>query len=211
MNAQSLKDQQKQLAHIRRIKPQAVEPELNQRYKQRFDYKTVEVFIRDGVRLDEKRSVLKAWKRTAHDGLYRFSYVSTNEGEKLDFGDGPGVSDDSNGPFKVRVLAPMRGFNGDGFIDVGQVIEVPATRYCIIRSAELARETSGLGARPRFEPVPDETPLRGPVLPAGFPSHLPKAFKMAAKDLNKPEKDLTFSEVVKWFGNRKPSGEVVAA
>jgi hypothetical protein len=207
----SLIEQQAALARVRKIKiPKQTADDGPVRpgstRQERFKYQRVEVSIRDGVLLDPKRPVLSAWLGTVYDGLYRMEFVTTNEGEKIDFGDGPGVSIDDGGPFRVRVLASF--WDGAGKRrDIGEVIDVPATKYCLIRSAELAG-VSGGGIKPRYEPVPSGlVPLRGPVLPANFPSNMSKARRMAAVGLKKQEHELSFAEIVKWFEKRKNGTE----
>ena len=211
----TLTQQQQELARLRRMKPPVVvDPDKPVRRADPFKYERAEVYIRDGVLLDPNRKVLPRWKSTVYDGLFRMSFVSTEKGERIDFGDGPGEIVNSGGPFRCRVLASFLDNPGDGPVkrlDIGAVIEVPATKYCLIRSAELAYNTGGACSKRRYEPVPDDTPLRDGVLPSNFPSNMPKARKMAAQGLKKPEEDLSFAEIVRWFEKRKNGAETFGA
>ena len=86
--------------------------------------------------------------------------------------------------------------------------ECRATKYCLIRSAELSIDQNhGAGVR-RYEPVPDATPLRGPILPDNFPSSYAKAKAQTAQGLKKAESDLTFAEILKFFEKKKSNAEV---
>jgi hypothetical protein len=45
----------------------------------------------------------------------------------------------------------------------------------------------------------DDEPLRGPILPAGFPSDITKARHIASAKLKKEAQDLSFSDSVQLF------------
>jgi hypothetical protein len=204
----TLTEQQKELARVRRIKPPVViDPDKPVRKTDPYRYERKEIWLAEGVLLDPNRKVLPKWKKTLYDGTGVVSFISTDQGEKCDAGDGVGISIDEGGPFKLRVIRKIGDGRG-GFFGIGAVIERNAVEYCLIRSGELG---CARGNNPRYEPVPDDTPLRDGVLPANFPSHLPKARAIAAKTLNKPGDDLTFAEIVDVFRKRGNGAEIFSA
>ena len=141
------------------------------------------------------------------------SFVSTEEGERWISVTVQEFRLTKAGPFHVRALASF--LDNDGKrpgvrrLDVGEVIEVSATKYVMIRGDELAIDQNHGAGKRRYEPVSDDTPLRGPILPDCFPSHYPKAKAQAARGLEKPESELTFAEIVKFFEKKKSNAEVV--
>jgi hypothetical protein len=205
----TLTQQQQELARVRRIKPPiTVDPDKPQRKTDPFRYDRAEIYIRERVLFDPNRRVLPRWKRTLYDGKGVVSFISTDQGEKIDAGDGVGISIDEGGPFKLRVLKNIGDGRG-GFLGIGAVIEKSAVEYALIRSQELRCAT---GAPHRYEPVPDDVELRPTgVLPKNFPSHMPKARKLAAQGLKKPEQDLTFAEIVKFFEQGGKAPEIFGA
>jgi hypothetical protein len=198
-------EKQQELARIRRIKlPRVEDPEKpKRRTADIFAYDRAKIYIRDGVLLDPERKVLPRWKQTLYDDLRIINFVNTDEGTKLDAGDGEGVSVDDGGPFRLRVLRNI-GDGRAGFLGIGAVIEVSAVRYVLLRTEEARCRC---GTPHRYEPVPDDTPICDGILPTNFPSHMPKARAMAAKGLKKPESELSFAEIVTFFEKRKNGAE----
>lgn len=189
----TLDQQRQELAHVRRLNASA-EPRF---VPKPIAHQKQTVFLRDGVLLDPNRKVSAFWSVTAYCGVSRMiARINTLQGQVLDAGDGPGISNDSGGPFRLRVLASMGSRPG-----IGSVIEVSAVEYVLLRAEQLEAEATP-GGRPRFEPVPNDVSVRGALLPSNFPTHLPKARALAAKGLDKL--DLTFAEIVKFFEKAKP-------
>ncbi len=181
----TLEQQREQLAHVRRLN---TAPDLSR--SQTVPYRRAEILLREGILLDPKRPVASEWERTPYDnGRTMMRYVPSDKGYRIDAGDGPGVT--VGGKHKVRVLRGPQ---------AGAVKEVSSLDYYLIRCAATGvANPSNL----EHEPVPSDTPLCGPLLPANMPSNFGKAKRLAAAGLKKPEGELTAPEVIKFFEQKK--------
>ncbi len=151
-------------------------------------YEKAVVLIFENVQLDPERATLDEWKLTPYDHVTTFKEdPSKPAGQKIDAGDGFGVVMKGRAPYKVRSLRRP---------SLGEVRELNALEYWILK--ESARNQNP----PRWEPVPDETAPRGPILPANFPSSDAKARQIAAKGLRKPADELTFKQILEFFQKR---------
>lgn len=181
----SLESQREHLASMRHLN--ARKPQDENRAKA-WPYSKAVLILFENVALDPERQVLDEWKPTPYDRMTSFKQDGSRPpGQQIDAGDGFGVVVKGRAPFKVRSLHRP---------SLGEVKEVNALEYWLLKQAEQNLTT------PRWEPVPDETPVRGPLLPPGFPSSDAKARQIAAKGLRKPAEELTFKQILEYFQKR---------
>lgn len=184
----ALFEQAKELARIRHIRLEADKEAGPEKVT---PYRKATAFVREGILLDPNRRVAAVWKKTAHDRAMLNFDAKTS---LWDAGDGPGIISDWNGPFLLRVLRGP---------DIGAVIEVDAVEYIFARG-DYQRNPNNH----RFEPVDDSEPLRGPILPAGFPSDIRKARAIAGKALKKEPAELSLPDLLAFFSKRKDFFEI---
>jgi hypothetical protein len=173
--------QQKDLAAIRRL---ALPKDDEQGPKRRVPRTAVmrDVIIA-GVRLDPERPILAEWSETPYTRVTSTKSEMRNGKWVYDAGDGMGVSIGEK--HKVRSVA---------WPTIGEVREVSALDYELI-----AREAMRAKEKPRFEPVPKETKVRGPILPPNFPSSPEKARRIVATATRKAPEELTLEEMITYF------------
>jgi hypothetical protein len=104
----------------------------------------------------------------------------------------PGVLNNDNGDFfKVRVSRGLK---------LGAVLNLSPLDYFLAKGESTL---PGASNHPRYEPVPDNCPLQGPILPPNLPTDMADARQQAARGLKKEEKEITFAEIVKFFSKRQ--------
>lgn len=184
----------RQMAEMRHIQRRGEAAEASPFSRAPVPYQLREVRVFENVMLDPSRPVLKTWKATRYDNCTMLRMDSRQPpGKQHDAGDGFGVVVGTGGPFKVRALTRPK---------LGAVLELDAISYWLTKS-----ECSG-SRLARFEPVPDSTPLRGPIFPASFPSDPRKARQIAERALRKQPGELDFAGILKFWQERKTEFEV---
>jgi hypothetical protein len=184
----ALTQQQQDLAKIRRL---SMAPNYDEKLPKPQPVKQTAIELSSGVWLDPSRPTMKTWPRTDYDrvGMLIIKEVVVGDKRQNDLGDGPGCF--SCGPYRCRQLFNTRDKR------IGAVVDLDAAQY-------LAARSQAKDMKPRWEPVPEDTPLSDGVLPEGWPSPPHDRERLlCAKALKKDADEISFSALVDWWKDRQ--------